>query len=281
MHVDLGRLALVSVLVAQAQAYGKIGHWLTGQIAQELLTDDAEAWTRVLLPEYGGSLARAALWADEVKPSWAKPHHYVNPPTDCSVLSDSPCNCITTSIANYTRQLSPEVQPLALRQEALKFVIHYVGDIHQPLHVSGRAKGGTEQRVVFGGRHVSLHEVWDYMMLEHRMKVLGKSRTDYAKHLLTTYPPPVTCPLPAGATIDSFVPACPMLWGEEASRLNCQLVWSNLTLGVDLAGTYYDAVIVEVERGVSNAGHRIAALLNAALKAVDPEEVDMVLKVQD
>ncbi|KAJ3178640.1 hypothetical protein HDU87_003463 [Geranomyces variabilis] len=284
-------VSLAALGAHSAAAYGRIGHWLTGEVAQQLLSPSANNWTHIVLPQYGGSLALAALWADEVKPAWSSPHHYVNPATDCSPLSTEPCNCILTAIANHTARLIAPLATTDARSEALKFAIHYIGDIHQPLHVSGRFKGGTQMTVVFDKRTVSLHEVWDYLMLEHRQKSLGLSRTAYAQHLLANHPAPSRCPAsnPAPPFDSNTNPlplvVCPQLWGSESVLLNCDTVWKGLSAAsrnTDLADEYYARVIDVVEAGVVAAGYRIAAVIEAAVVAIEAgsHETDGVLVVQ-
>ncbi|KAI8913946.1 S1/P1 nuclease [Powellomyces hirtus] len=273
---------VVAFLPATVSAYGRIGHWLTGEIAHHLLSAPAKEWTNALLPEYDGSLARAALWADEVKPPWSKSHHYVNPPRDCTALSPTNCNCILSAIGNYTTRLADPTTPHPARNEALKFVIHYIGDIHQPLHVSGRFKGGTEMKVLFDSHHTSLHEVWDYLMLERSTKFLGLSRTDYAQHLLSNYPSPTPCPSSSSSFSPSpTLPACPLLWGTESANLNCGLVWANLTIGTDLAHSgYYDVALPALEQGVVAAAYRIATLINAIVEMPHDADPETLLKIQ-
>ncbi|KAJ3156930.1 hypothetical protein HDU86_003465 [Geranomyces michiganensis] len=289
-----GMLSLLRFLIIDPSPPSLKGHWLTGEVAQHLLSPGAKNWTRAILPQYGGSLALAALWADEVKPAWSSPHHYVNPATDCSPLSNEPCNCILTAIANHTARLIAPLASTDARSEALKFAIHYIGDIHQPLHTSGKFKGGTQMTVVFDKRTVSLHEVWDYLMLEHRQKSLGLSRTAYAQHLLSNHPAPARCPPSGGASdltrsfdndttpLSSVV--CPNLWGTESVLLNCKTVWQGLTAArnLDLADEYYARVIDVVEAGVVAAGYRIAAVVEAAVDAIisDVSQLDTVLVVQ-
>ncbi|KAI8816769.1 S1/P1 nuclease [Fimicolochytrium jonesii] len=294
MHASVrlgGILCGLAVVVAPVEGYGRIGHWLTGQIAQKLLTSEAEAWVRFLLPDYDGSLARASLWADEIHLPWASKYHYVNPPTGDSCTANfpapspsSPCTCILSAIQNYTRitHVGPTLED---RSEAIKFLIHYIGDVHQPLHVSSRGRGGTTETVRFNGRSgMSFHEVWDYGLLELREKRLNHSRTSYADYLLSTYPSmPATC----DPFLESQYFACPALWATESAALVCKLVYpalphhersdfvhldaaeraadknGEILREDDLAGAYFDAVIVQAEERVVHAGRRMAQVLNA------------------
>lgn len=64
-------------------------------------------------------------------------------------------------------------QEHAHRKAALRFMTHLVGDLHQPLHIVGRAHGGNFIRVRFGDKHANLHKVWDTHMLERRIEQLS------------------------------------------------------------------------------------------------------------
>ena len=134
-----------SCLIVSVLAFGRIGHSLTGSIAQQLLTPEGKSLVVALIPEMGGDLSRAATWADEIKSDrsydWSKPLHYVNPANDnpplaCSYLGESDCPngiCVVNAIRNYTFLLG---QKSKSQGEALKFLIHFIGDLHQPLHAS-------------------------------------------------------------------------------------------------------------------------------------------------
>jgi hypothetical protein len=169
-------LILAATFTSIVFSYGEVGHSLSGTIAEDLLSSKAKAMVKELLPEYDGSLAKAALWGDQIKSNhsydWAKSLHYVNPVNDDPPMvcayhigqEDCPGDiCVVSAIRNYTTLLT---NPQADRNEALKFLIHFIGDLHQPLHATGRARGGTQTQVKFGGRLTNLHSIWDSMMFQ-------------------------------------------------------------------------------------------------------------------
>ena len=136
---------LITIFTATVLSYGRIGHTLTGNIAQQLLSSEAKSLVQKLLPEVNGDLGRAATWADEIKSDrswdWAKPLHYVNPANDnpplkCSYVGEADCPngiCVVNAIRNFTSLFAIESKT---RNEHLKFLIHFIGDLHQPLHAS-------------------------------------------------------------------------------------------------------------------------------------------------
>lgn len=92
-----------------------------------------------------------------------------SPPYNCTVDLDRDCKeegCVVTAIGNYTSQILDPSIPAWLRAQAAKFVIHFVSDIHQPLHDEDVSKGGNGIQVLFEGSELNLHHVWDSSIAE-------------------------------------------------------------------------------------------------------------------
>lgn len=178
-------IAIVLLSTHSISAFGTIGHWLSGRIAQEFLTSDGLDLVKALLPEYRGELRTAATWADgltsittEIKRfssyRWASPLHFIDPsndspPATCGYFAGDGCVndvCASGAIHNYTTRLMDPILSSTDKNEALKFLIHIIGDLHQPLHVTGRDRGGTRAIVKFDKRSSSMHSVWDSLMFE-------------------------------------------------------------------------------------------------------------------
>lgn len=176
--MSLVRRAAIAVLaalfVAPALAWGPLGHRVVAELAQRHLSPAAEAEVvRLLAPEHTRSLADIASWADQMQndPAMAalwkqtRGQHYVNfhggrscdyvPPRDCR---DG--RCVVAALDYYVGVLGDRSQPDRARRNALKFVVHFVGDIHQPLHAGYRDdKGGNTFQVQFDGKSSNLHKV--------------------------------------------------------------------------------------------------------------------------
>jgi hypothetical protein len=129
-------------------------------------------------------LAGVATWADSIRyTKWGHftgPFHFIDakdtPPTNCSVDFDRDCKqegCVVSAIGNYTSRLLDPKLPAWERAQAAKFVIHFVGDIHQPLHTEDVARGGNGIHVLFDGVELNLHHVWDSSIAE---KIVGGVR---------------------------------------------------------------------------------------------------------
>lgn len=136
--------------VQNVYSWGLVGHSLVAQLAHSQLTNEASAWIKTLVPPYSsGNFTGVATWADNIlyadtNPSsyqswqWSRSLHYVNTPYwKCNYDQVRDCkndNCIEGALRNYSqRAVDPNLHGTQ-HQEAVLFLIHYIGDIHQPLH---------------------------------------------------------------------------------------------------------------------------------------------------
>jgi hypothetical protein len=174
----LAALALAALVALgrpeAASAWGRLGHRASAQVAYGLLSPKARRAVDALL-EPGESLADAATWADEVRRErpGSGPWHYINVPVSEPHVAMSFCpedqGCVLSAIAEQARILDDESAPEAERREALRFLVHLIQDLHQPLHVGDREdRGGNDLQVQFLGQGSNLHRVWDGGLLETR-----------------------------------------------------------------------------------------------------------------
>lgn len=147
-------------------ALGADGHRTVALIADAQLTTTARTeLQRLLNREPGATLASISTWADEHKNPTTARWHYVNfPRGDCTYMAKRDCpdgNCLVGVIQRQVEILESNASD-AKRLVALKYLIHLVGDVHQPLH-SGYPddKGGNKYQVRFSGRGTNLHALWD------------------------------------------------------------------------------------------------------------------------
>ena len=179
-----GAIALGLLMLATqpmpAQAWSGEGHRIIGILAADMLDPEAKAAVADLLSdETDPTLGGVASWADEVRPedAWkhTSPWHYVNiRDGECHYAPARDCangDCVIAAINAQLKVLSDKQQPRQARIEALKFVVHFIGDVHQPLHASGRAdRGGNDYQINFrdgseNGEGTNLHGIWDYRIL--------------------------------------------------------------------------------------------------------------------
>lgn len=171
----LSLLALALAISAPAHAWGPVGHRITGAIADENLSGLARANVQILLGTE--DLAQAATWPDDMKsdpdPFWQKtanPWHYITSGGDHYHSHDAPAEGdAVTALTSFTATLRDPKAPLADKRKALRFIVHIIGDLHQPLHAgAGDDRGGNAVSVTWFGKPTNLHSVWDSAMIEHR-----------------------------------------------------------------------------------------------------------------
>ncbi|KAF8801068.1 phospholipase C/P1 nuclease [Phlegmacium glaucopus] len=204
----------VSCLPA-AYAWGAAGHEIVATIAQMYLHPSVLPTLCGILDESGSSchLAPISTWADKFKfrMRWSAPLHYVGaiddyPPDNCAYpgpnrwAGDKEIN-VLDGIKNVTGLLQDWVKhdaSDATADEALKFLVHFVGDLHQPLHLTGRDRGGNSVKVLWDRRHTNLHSVWDGFLIA---KALRSVPRNYSRPL----PYPAIEGALRGAIYDSYI----------------------------------------------------------------------------
>jgi len=146
--------------------FGPTGHRIVGRIAAAHLSPQAAAAVADLLGHQ--TLAQVATWPDEIRsdPKWkhSAPWHYVTI-EDGQTYATSTKNPAGDAVAALRRFIAVLKDPKAAKGDrviALKWVVHLVGDLHQPLHVGrGKDKGGNTIGVEWFGEKTNLHAVWD------------------------------------------------------------------------------------------------------------------------
>ena len=159
--------ALLVALVPKAFAWGPDGHRIVAQIAAEHLQPGTRAAVAALLDgEPEPSLAGIANWADEVREPLDGPLHYLNfPDGDCQYQPRRDCprgQCVVAAIERAAKTLKRDKASRTQKQVALKQLVHFIGDIHQPLHAGRKAdRGGNLVQLRWRGRGSNLHQLWD------------------------------------------------------------------------------------------------------------------------
>ncbi|MDG2527057.1 S1/P1 nuclease [Stenotrophomonas sp. HITSZ_GD] len=255
-------LPLLALHIPQAQAWGGQGHRLVARVADTELTPQARKQIATLLAgEPTPTLAGIASWADELRehdPDLGKrtsPWHYVNlAEHDCAYDPPADCpdgKCVIAALNQQTALLADRSQPLDVRRQALKFVVHLVGDIHQPMHAGyARDKGGNDFQLQFNGKGTNLHSLWDSGMLYDR----HLDDDAYLAELLKRPPTPAATPV---------LPPDAVGWAQASCRVAIA------------PGVYPDTHVLPAgyvaqyrplaEAALRQAGDRLAAILNAAL----------------
>jgi len=209
-------------------------------------------------------IARASIWADQMRsnpsPWWqevAGAYHYVTVPAglDYSAVGAPPRGDAVTALQEFAATLASPVSSRVDKQLALRFSIHIVQDLHQPLHVgNGTDRGGTRTWVRFNGRKENLHKVWDSSLIS------ASGYTD-AKWLEVLREGAAKLDCRRWQQVD------PLLWIAESVQLRQQIYPATATL----PKTYVTRFQPELERRLRQGGARTAAYLNAIFK---PSEAD-------
>ena len=131
-------------------------------------------------------------------------------------------------------------------------MIHFFGDIHQPLHTEAEDRGGNEVPVMFEGKRTNLHSVWDTLIPNKHAGTHNQTEAAmaWAKQLYS--PDPLD-----ECTHDAA--ACALEWAEESNRWVCDYVWKIVE---DCGGDYYDGAVPIIEGQIRRGGRRLAAWIN-------------------
>ncbi|XP_047166139.1 endonuclease 4-like isoform X2 [Vigna umbellata] len=254
MHTEDERVRMLFLLLLMplpiVLGWGKEGHYVICKIAQGYLSEGALFSVKQLLPDSAeGDLAAVCSWADEVRFNyhyrWSSALHYVDTPDfkcnyeycrDCHDSSKHKHRCVTGGIYNYTMQLKSADAGSELNYnltEALLFLSHFVGDVHQPLHVGFIGDlGGNSITVRWYRRKTNLHhDNWSYDV----------SNWEHCAHNYT---------------------ACPDRYASESISLACKFAYKNATPGSTLEDEYFLSRLPIVEKRLAQGGVRLAAVLN-------------------
>jgi hypothetical protein len=158
---------------SESFALGSEGHRIVAEIAEQYLTPDTARQVRELLGiENATSLADVANWADQIRgqrretASWHVVDIPISGPGYDARRACPRGDCVVAKIKEFTAELQDGSLPARERLEALKFVVHFVADVHQPLHASDNSdRGGNEIHVEFLRHQTNLHAVWDTSIL--------------------------------------------------------------------------------------------------------------------
>ena len=252
-----------------ALAWGIEAHRVVAEIAEQYLEVTTAKQVRELLSlENVTTLADISFWADQIRMQRGETArwHFVDipirpePGTPAAYDSSRDCpqgNCVVAKINEFAAVIANREAPLPQRLEALKFVVHFVADIHQPLHcANNNDAGGNGILVEFNGRRTNLHAVWDTDILGPAVQ--GDER-GYARKLAGSISETEAALWRGGSPED---------WANESYRIAAGVIYAHTpeTSGV-LPASYETDMLPIVNDQLRHAGVRLAAVLNAALAA--------------
>lgn len=161
--------------------WDKTGHRIVAQVASNYLTKNAKLQIKKLLGHQ--DLSRISNWADEIKsdPSWSHTFdwHYCTIPNGERYNSGQHKGLAVEKSREFIQTLKNRGSTKAEKIIALKFLVHIIGDLHQPLHVgNGTDRGGNDYKVTWFGDETNLHRVWDSHLIDLQ-KLSYKEYSDY------------------------------------------------------------------------------------------------------
>ena len=247
-------LAALGLLCSpDAHAWGAQGHRVIATLAQSQLTPAARREVnRLLALEPGESLVSISTWADEHRSEQSRPWHYVNlPRTSCTYKARRDCadgRCVVGAIQAQIKVLASSA-PDEERLVALKYLVHFAGDVHQPLHAGFQDdKGGNTYQLQAFKHGSNLHALWDTGLIES----LGEDTRTMAARLARK-----------GKDRGKVNP-----WtAKQAAQESCRIVAQSGFYPARVVGDDYIATYVPVlEDRLALAAARLAELLNRVLK---------------
>lgn len=256
--------ALLAGLATPAAAWGPMGHRLVAALAADELSPAARQQVATLLAgETDPTLPGVAVWADDLRANdpdlgrRSSRWHYVNiAEQDCAYDADVACrggNCVVEAIRDQTAILADPARTRAERAQALKFVVHFIGDVHQPMHAGyAHDKGGNTFQVSLNGKGSNLHSLWDSGLLNSS----GLNEADYLQRLRSL---PLAVPRNAGA-----LPPDSASWAEASCRIALQpgIYPTDAKVGAAYVQDWRPVAEEQLRRG----GSQLASVLNAALE---------------
>jgi S1/P1 Nuclease len=232
-------------------SWGFKGHRAVASIAQKHLTSNTAYVVSAYLK--GESMADVATWADENRNNTTAPWHFLNLPLGLTheqfvkFVSESDNNVysaiLKTEASLKDKSLTPDQ-----KNEALKYLIHLVGDAHQPMHISRKEdKGGNMIQVRFDNKGTNLHSLWDSKLIDHE----GLSEAEIAR----------TYDVATAAQVRQWQSDSPMEWIWESYQISSEL-YAQVKPGQEIDEAYYEKYIPVIRKRIDQAGIRLAGELN-------------------
>lgn len=252
----IASLVVVSVVMI---SWGDKGHKAIGLIAQNHLTPKASAAVKALLGH--DDLADVANYADEMRSApnmrYTAPWHYFDLPSGytfeqfAKAIHDAqslPEGNVYSVIFNCERTLEDPKKSRTEKAYALKLLVHFVGDCHQPMHIGHTEdQGGNKTAIKFLGSGENLHGLWDYLLIDHE----GLNPKQMAEKYDTATP----------VQIKQWQNDAVIKWLYESYLISGEL-YKEAEADPDFKEDYYNDHIELVHQRILKAGIRLAGVLN-------------------
>lgn len=268
-------VSLVLTYSPSAFSWERTGHRIVGEIAQRNLTPKALKAIKDLAGE--DNLSRLSTWADEIKSDpkmdHSSPWHYVSIPNGKTYFDQkrNKEGDIIEALYRFEDTLRNPKETKEHKLDALRFLVHMTGDLHQPLHVGlAEDRGGNTIRVKWFKSDTNLHSVWDKDLIDFEKL----SFTEYA-HYLNHFSKSEKKDLEKGSFID---------WARESQELRPKVYdFGGVSESINLGYEYNYKVKPIVELRLKQAGLRLAYVLNKIFskEKITKDEMDLRKKINE
>lgn len=276
MQIILSLFLYLTVVLYQTQivlAWGADGHSITAALVLKLMDNKSIDYIQKISPEFKrkDNWSYGSRWADYAgrdKYPLSSKYHFAGSIMDsahiCNYNDRLSCEngqCITSALTKFTNELLECKEGVSLA-EATKFLVHLIGDIHQPLHVTAAHKGGTLLIESYKKEGHNLHYIWDTLMVKDRIKEFGR-RDLYVKHLLSNINNgyisiPVDLDFEETNSIGNYLTYTTM--AENSNALTCDYIFNYAGKGEDFS--LMDEEVFEIiDDQLASAAVAIATIL--------------------
>ena len=262
----LSSIICITTIICSSTSYSwgwnNYGHRVIAEITEQILQPETKNKIKKIFGEQF-SLRENSNWAEEIAPQRRRTYkwHYVHVPQDRDeFIADRDCpqgQCLISAIENFTQILGQNTASLESREEALKFLIYLIGELHQPLRCGYREdQGGQGAKVIYARKKVSLLKVWDhYLLMKDQMPF-----ETYVDKLTHRYNPKEIKKISQGTILD---------WYLESRTLLRNHVYT-FPLNNVINFEYQDHAISIIDNQLLKAGIRLASLLDAIFADIPP-----------
>lgn len=238
-------------------SWGVVGHKTVATIASNHLTPKARLMVKSLLGDT--AMADISSWADQILKEGpfknTAPRHYINAPLGLSYpnfvqeIKNQPQENVYKAVTQCEKDLQDPTLSQQKKLEALKFIVHFVGDLHQPMHVSrAEDKGGNTIQLQFEGQGTNMHSLWDSKLIAKEGKSFDQMALDYD----TATP----------QQIKAWQKDELLKWLYESYQISSQL-YPEIEQNNKLGDEYHAKYMPVVQQRILKAGIRLAGLLNS------------------
>ncbi|KAH9274314.1 hypothetical protein BASA83_003312 [Batrachochytrium salamandrivorans] len=300
MRISIATVCSVAIFaLPSVTAWGIVAHRVIGLIAKQFLTKEGLTYVDAYLHQQSmdsiGSHAtqcQIQSWADDERESSrgsdAVEYHFTPSmdPSEAKCVYDDHRDCADVQLHGITKFLMESTSPDDPgAEDSLKYIIHYLSDVCQPLHANGYDKGGSLTMALFGPTTLSLHRIWDARIPHKRVRDdFQDNPVLYASHLIRSIKTGEnkvlskswTSNTPIDAVNDIGNSMVGIEYTTDSYELSCSVIWAkyNEYRRTNLGGQYYSDVIKTLDMQISKAGLRVAYWLNHLARLHSQTKVD-------